>query len=248
MNSAKDMVHDEVRQQIGALSLVRSRPLIITDADEVLLQFVCALEAYLGERDLYLDLTSFALTGNIKHKDTREPLTSDAVREVVREFHEHGTDDVDPVAGAAEALACLATRAQIVVVSNVPFHRAKARQRNLRRYGMDYPVVANSGPKGSAVGLMARSVRAPIFFLDDIPRNLSSVAEHAAEVIRVRLICKIASPRRRRVTFCSCDEICVTRAPSERLRSNSCCTPEFTVSNSRSPTVRRLSVRSWSAL
>ncbi len=192
MNSAKDMVHDEVRQQIGALSLVRSRPLIITDADEVLLQFVCALEAYLGERDLYLDLISFALTGNIKHKDTREPLTSDAVKELVREFHEHGTDDVDPVAGAAEALAALAERAQIVVVSNVPFHRAKARQRNLRRYGMDYPVVANTGPKGSAVGLMARSVGAPVFFLDDIPRNLSSVAEHAAEVIRVHFI---ADPR-----------------------------------------------------
>lgn len=185
-------VADEVRRQVAALALDPGRPLIACDADEVLLRFVEALEAYLDEQALELALTSFALTGNIRHRRSRQPLPAEEVRRLLAAFFEHRIDDIGPVAGAAEALAGLSRRAQIVVVSNVPLHRAGARAANLRRHGMDYPVVANSGAKGGAVALLAEAAAAPAFFLDDIPRNLESVATLAGDVVRLHFV---ADPR-----------------------------------------------------
>jgi len=187
-----DAIHIEVRRQVSALSLQADRPLILCDADEVLLRFVEALEAYLEECGLALELTSFALTGNIKDRRNGESVPAAEVRRLLADFYEHRTGTIGPVAGAAEALSALARQAQIVVVTNVPLHRAEARRQNLRQHGMDYPVVANIGSKGGAVGLLAQAVEAPVFFLDDIPRNLASVAAEAAEVVRLHFV---ADPR-----------------------------------------------------
>lgn len=185
-------IHDEVRRQIDALSLAPARPLVVCDADEVLLQFVRALEAYLEDLGLYLDLKSFALTGNIKDGRTHRALEGSEVKRLLGEFFEHRVETVEPVDGAAEALSALAERAQIIVVSNIPFQRLEARRRSLRRHGMDYPVIANAGPKGGALARLAELVSAPIFFLDDIPGNIASVAERAARVTRMHFV---ADPR-----------------------------------------------------
>lgn len=189
---ANGEIHVEVRRQVAALQLMPERPLILCDADEVLLRFVEALERFLEERDLRLDLTSFALTGNIKNRRSGQALPPAQVRDLLADFYEHRTGTIAPVAGAAESLAALARQAQVVVVSNVPLHRLAARRRNLRRHGMDYPVIANVGSKGGAVRLMAEAVDAPTFFLDDIPRNLASVAAEATEVVRLHFV---ADPR-----------------------------------------------------
>jgi hypothetical protein len=165
---------------------------VVSDADEVLLQFVRALEAYLEELGLYLDLKSFALTGNIKHGRTHVALEGSEVKGVLGDFFEHRVETVEPVAGAAEALEALTERAQIIVLSNVPFGRVEARRRGLQRHGMDYPVVANAGPKGGALELLAEIVSAPVFFLDDIPGNIASVAARAARVTRMHFV---ADPR-----------------------------------------------------
>ena len=42
---------------------------------------------------------------------------------------------------------------------------------------MDYPVIVGSGLKGPAVAWLTRHIDAPVFFLDDIPHNIDSVAE-----------------------------------------------------------------------
>lgn len=192
MSGTRDSLPEEVLEQLATLRLQAERPLIISDADEVLLQFVRALEAYLDEQGLKLELGSFALTGNIRDRATDTALPGPDVRELLQLFFEERTGHIDAVDGAAEALSVLARRAQIVVVSNVPFHLAEARRRNLERHGMDYPVIANSGGKGAVVARLAAAVRAPVFFLDDIPRNLASVAEHAAQVVRMHFV---ADPR-----------------------------------------------------
>ena len=192
MNDAACEISEAVRNQVAALTLMRDRPLILCDADEVLLRFVEGLEAYLKEHDLVLELTSFALTGNIKNQQSGQPLAAAQVRRLLTAFYEHRTGDLAPVAGAAEALAALARQAQIVVISNLPLHRVQVRQQNLRSHGMDYPVIANAGSKGNVVALIARAVEAPVFFLDDLPGNLASVAAMAAHVIRLHFV---ADPR-----------------------------------------------------
>ena len=181
-------LHDEVRAQLGALALDPARPLLLTDADEVVLQFVAALELFLSGRGLYLDLSSYALTGNIRRVGDGAPETAEAVKALLADFFDERVEHVLPVPGAAEALAALSRQAQVVVLSNVPFARRAARQRALKAHGMDFPVIANHGPKGAAVAEIVRRMRAPVVFVDDIPSNIASVARAAPETIRLHFI------------------------------------------------------------
>lgn len=170
-------IDEAVRPQIEALDLIEGRPLIVTDCDEVLMQFLVGLEAYLETQGLWLDLQSYALSGNIKRLQTNEPVPQAEMPALLQGFFATSTGALLPVSGAAEALKSLSARAQIVVLTNVPLVEKEARTRNLTEQGMAYPVIANKGLKGGAVRLLADRVKAPVFFLDDIPHNIASVAK-----------------------------------------------------------------------
>jgi hypothetical protein len=185
-------IDESVIPQIDALTLTRGRPLIVSDADEVLLQFLVGLERYLETQGLWLDLTSFALTGNIKRRDTNEPVPPSEMPALMDGFFVNSTHELDVVPGAAEALAALSERAQVVILSNVPLEQKAKREACLSAHGIAYPVIANKGLKGGAVRRLAGLVEAPVIFLDDIPHNLSSVAKAHAPT---RLIHFIADPR-----------------------------------------------------
>ena len=187
-------LHDDVARQIAGLHIAADRPIVISDADEVVLQFVAGLEDFLGaqSRPMFLDLTSFALTGNIRYADTAEAVAAVDVKSLLASFFAQRTEHLSPVPGAAEALAALSARAQIVILSNVPLEQRAARQRSLQRHGMDFPVIANSGAKGPAVAQIVSDVAAPAFFLDDIPHNITSVAKASADVVRMHFV---ADPR-----------------------------------------------------
>ncbi len=187
-------LHDDVARQIADLDIAPDRPIVISDADEVVLQFVAGLEVFLEEqtRPMFLDLSSFALTGNIRYRDTAEPVDAVDVKALLGSFFAQRTEHLSPVPGAAEALGALSARAQIVILSNVPLDQRDARRRSLRRHGMDFPVVANSGVKGPAVAQIVADVTAPAFFLDDIPHNITSVAQASADVVRMHFV---ADPR-----------------------------------------------------
>ncbi|MDR3499165.1 MAG: hypothetical protein P4L72_08060 [Parvibaculum sp.] len=169
-------LHEDVVPQIEALRLRRGVPLIVTDCDEVLMQFLVGLETYLETQGLWLDLRSYALTGNIKHHGTDEVFAASSMPGLMKGFFETSTHALIAVPGAADALKALSARAQIVVLTNVPFSERETRAKNLAAQGMDYPVVANKGLKGGAVKKLADMVDAPVFFLDDIPHNIASVA------------------------------------------------------------------------
>lgn len=170
-------LHEDVVPQIEALRLRRGVPLIVTDCDEVLMQFLVGLETYLETQGLWLDLRSYALTGNIKHRGTDEVFAASGMPGLMKGFFETSTHALIAVPGAADALKALSARAQIVVLTNVPYSERETRAKNLAAQGMDYPVIANKGLKGGAVKKLADMVDAPVFFLDDIPHNIASVAK-----------------------------------------------------------------------
>lgn len=190
MNLVVD-VHGDVLRQMEVLPLDSKRPLIVTDADEVLVEFIAGLERFLARRDLRFDLKSFAITGNVLRADG-SAVSAHEVAELLTAFFETETERLDPVAGAAEALAALAERAQILVLSNLPQERLAARARWLAEHGMDYPLVANIGLKGPALSYLAARTAEPVFFIDDIPHNIASVAETAPQVLLVHYV---ANPR-----------------------------------------------------
>ncbi len=170
----------QVRDQLEALKLDPGRPLIVTDADEVIAYFIAGLERFLERNGYWLDLRSFAITGNIRRRGSDEISTQEQVKALLAEFFIHDTETLDPVTGAAEALRILNKRAQIIVLSNVPPSAHAARQRWLRRHDMDYPLVANAGSKGLPLRYLAEQINAPVFFLDDLPPHLDAVAEQTS--------------------------------------------------------------------
>jgi len=187
MNAPAELDAD-VRDALNTLHLDPAQPLIISDADEVLLQFVAGLERYLNGQGMWLDLQTFALSGNIKHKDTGEPVPVEETPDLLSGFFKAEAGNLTAVDHAADALSALSKRAQIIVLTNVPTAQRDARAESLARQGMNYPVIANKGLKGPAVSHIADAFTAPVFFLDDIPHNLKSVAESHEESRRLHFI------------------------------------------------------------
>jgi hypothetical protein len=153
----------------------------------VILRFVDGFDRFLRGRELYLDLTSYRLHGNVKRAVDRTAVLDVEVTALLDEFRGN-LDSLEPVDGATEAIKSVANHADVVVLSNVTAAQAIARSRNLAACGLDLPVVCNSGPKGPAVRELSRRAGRPVFFIDDIAPHLASVAETAPHVLRIHLV------------------------------------------------------------
>jgi hypothetical protein len=167
--------------------LKAGRPLIIVDADEVILRFADGFDSFLRRQALFLDLTSYRLHGNVRRLDDRSPVLDVEVTALLEEFRSE-LDWLEPVEGAREALAALSGVAEVAILTNITEMQAEARLRNLARLGLDFPLIPNAGPKGPAVKTLASHAHAPAWFIDDIPQHLASAAEHAPKVTRVHLV------------------------------------------------------------
>jgi len=163
------------------------RPLLIVDADEVLLAFARGFDDFLGRHGCYLDLVSYRLHGNVRRRDGNDPLINIEVTALLDEFRSE-LDWLEPIDGAMEAVAGLRETMDVVVVSNVTPEQAPARLRNLAALGLTVPLLANSGPKGPAVKTLAAHAGAVSFFVDDVPTHHASVAELAPHVFRIHFI------------------------------------------------------------
>ena len=185
-------LHSDVANQIAALEIGRERPIVICDADEVIVDFMAGFEAYMHGEGLYFTWESYRLTGNIRRRHDGGALVQEEIRNLLEHFFAECIADLPPVAGAAAALNSVARRAQIVVLSNIPLDRLAARRDWLDRHGVGYPLVANIGVKGPAVRELAARAAAPACFIDDSPTHHASVASDAAEVFRLHFV---ANPR-----------------------------------------------------
>jgi hypothetical protein len=171
----------------ATVPLTPGKPLLIVDADEVLLRFAAGFDRFLDARELYLDLVSYRLHGNVRRRaDNSAPLDIE-VTALLDEFRAE-LDWLEAVEHAQEVLAALKPFVAIVVLSNVSPAQAPARLRNLARLGFDFHLLTNSGMKGEAVRILAKRAQAPVFFVDDVPMHHASVAEAAPQVFRIHLI------------------------------------------------------------
>lgn len=171
--------------QIDAAGLLRGRPLLAVDADEVLVHFAPHFARYLEGRGWRLALTEYRLDGAIRHHRTGETAGKDQGRALIAEFFATETHRQEALEGAAEGLSHLARAAQIVILTNVPGAQRDARAGNLAGHGMRYPVIANEGGKGPALAELSRRIAAPTVFVDDSPGQILSAHRHAPHVRRV---------------------------------------------------------------
>ena len=170
------------------------------DVDEVLAMFMHGFERFLGTRGFEMRIDRFALFQNIFKPGESEHLDVAAGRVLFDEFFMTDVEHIEPAEGAASALADLAPRAQIVILTNAPDHSRDARGRWLAKHGFPYPMIVNSGPKGPAARALAAKTAGQAVFIDDLLPNLDSVA---AEVPGVRTFQMVADQRLRPLAPCA---------------------------------------------
>ncbi|MEM7570071.1 MAG: hypothetical protein AAF337_09765 [Pseudomonadota bacterium] len=166
----------------------RDKPLLICDADEVLLHFFETLEGFLERKGFFVQLDSFALNGNVRHKDSGEAANGATLGGLMRDFFETDIHTSRAVEGAPEALEALSQTTTICILTNLPGEQAGKRAQSLASLGMAYPVICNTGGKGRAVEALLGQWRADAAFIDDMPGNHDSVAEHAPGVHRIHYV------------------------------------------------------------
>lgn len=185
------MPHPDVIPQLDAISLDSARPLVICDADDVLFHFLAGFAAFLVERGLYFDWTSYSLDGTIHDAEDKRALTLEKAGALLNEFFDH-VEDLEPIDGASQALAAIAETAQIVIMTNIPARVSEERRRSLDQHGLSYPMVMNVGGKGPAVKYLASRAGRPTVFIDDMPRQHASVAKTSRDIVLLHFV---AEPR-----------------------------------------------------
>jgi len=174
----------------------------VVDVDEVLAMFMRGFEKFLSGHGLEMRIERFALFQNIFRPGEPEHLDVAAGRRLFEQFFECDPHDIDPAPGAAEALAALARRAGVVILTNAPGSGRVARGRWLLQHGFPYPMIVNSGLKGPVLAALAERTRGPTAFVDDLLPNLDSVAADAPAVHRFQMV---ADERLRPLAFTAPD-------------------------------------------
>lgn len=163
-------------------------PLLIVDVDEVLAHFMGGFERYVGRHGYEMRIDRFALFQNLYRPGAAEHLDFETGKDLFDRFFHDGADDLDPVEGAADALATLSQRAGVVILTNAPAHALESRTGWLSKHGFDYPMILHSGLKGPAIKAMAARTSGPSAFIDDLLPNLDSSEEAAPAVKRFQII------------------------------------------------------------
>ena len=176
-----------------------SRPLLISDCDEVLLHMLSHFSDWLAEaHDLHFDLNKGEFAGALTDSRTGEPIDPDHVWPLLDGFFREEMHRQTLVPGAAEALARIGEVADIVILTNLGDEAHGWRVEQLAGHGIHHEVVCNRGGKGVPVRDLVERHAAPVaVFIDDLAVHHASVAKHAPQVWRLHMI---AEPRLAAVT------------------------------------------------
>ena len=166
-----------------------SRPLIISDCDEVLLHMVAPFRDWLAEtQDIAFTIASSDFSQALKHQNTGELVEPEKIWPLLNAFFDTEMHRQTPFDGAVSAINHLNETADVVILTNLMDHRAEPRTRQLAEHGIAARVFTNQGPKGPALKAILDEYRpARALFIDDFANHLGSVAETTPHVIRLHL-------------------------------------------------------------
>ena len=170
-----------------------SRPLLITDCDEVLLHMVAHFADWLDEEhDVHFDLESGQFDA-MTDRRTGERMPVEHVWPLLDSFFRDHMHRQTLVPGALDALERIGAVADVVILTNLGDEARAWRIEQLAGHGIRHEVVCNQGGKGRPVReLVERLAPATSVFIDDLAVHHSSVARHAPDVWRLHMV---AEPR-----------------------------------------------------
>jgi FMN phosphatase YigB (HAD superfamily) len=164
-----------------------SRPLVVTDCDEVLLHMVRHFRTWLGEEhgiEFLLEGNPFAQS--IRRRGSDEPIADDEVWRYLQLFFDTEFERQTEIEGAAAAIGELQREADVVVLTNLLDRYQQARVEQLARHGIGVRVFTNQGPKGDALRRIVEEY-APgrAVFIDDLAQHHASAADALPEISRL---------------------------------------------------------------
>jgi hypothetical protein len=173
------MIDDEAKVQIDSVAR-GNRPLIISDIDEVILNFVIPFQAFLAARGYRLVTDTYQLTGNVFDAETGAAVDAEHVRQMLWRFFDTQAEWQNLVTGALPKLEELSASYDIILLTAMPHAHRDARIDFMRNLGIPWPILTVESDKGHSVAVLAEG--RPAVFIDDLAHNHHSVAEHAPHV------------------------------------------------------------------
>jgi FMN phosphatase YigB (HAD superfamily) len=166
-----------------------SRPLIVSDCDEVLLHMVAPFRDWLAEaHGVTFSMEGADFGQALRWQDTGDLVEGPEIWRLLNLFFDTEMHRQLPIAGAVEGVARLAEHADVVILTNLGDHRQETRAQQLRDVGIEARVFTNQGPKGPALqAILAEYRPAHAVFIDDLPQHHGSVAELLPHVTRLHL-------------------------------------------------------------
>ncbi len=167
-----------------------SRPLIITDCDEVLLHMVVPFRDWLDEaHDVHFSLENVGFVDALRRKACGTVLEQGEVWTLLRAFFETEMHRQMPIFGALEALDRLSAIADIVVLTNIHEEAHERRIDQLRALGLHHPVHWNQGGKGEPAQRLIDAYGATrVVFIDDLAQHHESLARKAPDAWRLHMV------------------------------------------------------------
>ena len=163
-----------------------SRPLVVTDCDEVLLHMVRHFRDWLGEAhgiEFLLEGNPFAQSVRYKVGGTVEEAE---LWRLLNVFFDDEMARQTQIEGAANALAELQREADVVVLTNLVDRFGEARRAQLLDHGIEARVFTNQGPKGAALRRIVEEFSpSRAVFIDDLAVHHASAGEVLPEVSRL---------------------------------------------------------------
>lgn len=167
-----------------------TRPLIISDCDEVLLHMVVPFRDWVGERhaiDFALDNHDFSRA--LTYRDSGALYDPAKIWDLLSGFFDEAMHRQPAIVGAVAAMTQLAGLADIAILTNLQDRHAEPRAQQLKAVGIDAPVFTNQGPKGEALArIIAEYNPSVTVFVDDMGRHHESVNEIRPDVWRLHMI------------------------------------------------------------
>jgi hypothetical protein len=167
-----------------------SRPLLITDCDEVLLHMVTHFAEWLeADHGVHFFPRGGSYENAMRRIADDYVLSPDEMWVLLDGFFREHMGRQTLVPGAAEALGEIGEFADIVVLTNIRDHLHGLRVAQLDALGIRHRVVCNQGGKGvPANALLAEYRPSATVFVDDLPYHHESLAEHAPGIWRLHMI------------------------------------------------------------
>ena len=166
-----------------------SRPLLITDCDEVLLHMIGHFREWLAEaHQVDFNLAAAGFRDAMREADG-EPVKEERVWALLNLFFDSEMHRQNIVPGAAEALRAIGERADIVILTNIGDAYEAGRVAQLAAFDINHRVLCNRGGKGRpAIELIEEMNPSATVFVDDLAVHHESVAKHAPGVWRLHMI------------------------------------------------------------